>query len=446
MAAIESALSSTLRRQERARRVQGRHGDLRSALAVLARLRARADDGTLATLSETRVEQSWNEQIFARVLGYRTLFSHDRMPYHLDPKRPARGRRYTDFVLGSFGRGVPIVLASAELKKPSFPQDKKQAGRPYFGATAVEQAHKTANLLQGCRWVVVSNYDETRLYRVGDPTPICTARLFEVRTLLDVADFAAHFDRTALLGDGEKVPSRLERILAMTDDHPAAIVAAAAGHVRLVARLNLAAAEGESLYDLERALRTGLSRSPAWADLTDARAASGEPRVELGTADGWTSAETESPFRAKVARSVLGEALYSVRIPLKTETFAMVNGQSCPVLSVGNVLRHVAVADELMRAVFKHALGTLTLELLDVKDVTIADVPNEWLVPGSLVSGVAVSPELVSSDFLWKPNVVFAAARALADLLVQFRSRGGGVLVDLEKVAKALQPAPAPTP
>src|SRR5205814_4883781 len=50
--------------------------EVRRGLEILARLRARRADGHLRALTETRVEQSFNERLFAEVFGYRTLFQH----------------------------------------------------------------------------------------------------------------------------------------------------------------------------------------------------------------------------------------------------------------------------------------------------------------------------------------------------------------------------------
>jgi len=84
----------------------------------LALLRRLAQKTVFGNLPETRVEQSWNEQLFAKVLGYRTLLSHDARPFHILPKNAADRYHYDDFSLGFFGAGEDIVLGSAELKSP----------------------------------------------------------------------------------------------------------------------------------------------------------------------------------------------------------------------------------------------------------------------------------------------------------------------------------------
>ena len=63
----------------------------------LALLRRLAKHTVFGSLSETRVEQSWNEQLFAKVLGYRTLLSHDALPFNILPKNIADRHHFDDF-------------------------------------------------------------------------------------------------------------------------------------------------------------------------------------------------------------------------------------------------------------------------------------------------------------------------------------------------------------
>ncbi len=86
-------------------------------------------------LTEKRVEQSFNEQLFAFVLDYRTLLSHEPGEFHLLPQNFAGGKRFDDFSLGFFGTGEaePRVLASAEFKSPGCDLDKPQTSGGYGG-------------------------------------------------------------------------------------------------------------------------------------------------------------------------------------------------------------------------------------------------------------------------------------------------------------------------
>jgi hypothetical protein len=147
--------------------------------ARLALLRRLAQQTIFQTLPETRVEQSWNEQLFARVLGYRTLFSHDGLPFHILPKNLADRHHYDDFSLGFFGAGEDTVLGTAELKSPGADLDARQTSGNYKGRTPVQQALEAAAVHgSGCRWVLVSNFRELRLYdaRAQRTSPRATSR------------------------------------------------------------------------------------------------------------------------------------------------------------------------------------------------------------------------------------------------------------------------------
>ena len=75
--AVQSGADVSFIRSAVARRQALGKQQLAEWLQVLRRVLRRDLDGTLPALAETRAEQSWNEQIFARLLGYRTLFSHE---------------------------------------------------------------------------------------------------------------------------------------------------------------------------------------------------------------------------------------------------------------------------------------------------------------------------------------------------------------------------------
>src|SRR5206468_1893244 len=103
----------------------------RDALDQLALLRRLRERHRTRAYCETRIEQSFNEQLFAQVFGYQTLFSHDRVPFHLLPKNYYGGSRYDDFALGFFGVEPARIVASVELKSPGVRLDRPQAGTDY---------------------------------------------------------------------------------------------------------------------------------------------------------------------------------------------------------------------------------------------------------------------------------------------------------------------------
>jgi hypothetical protein len=179
--AVHSRLDFSALHARRARRIASVQ-DAATRLAVLRRLQRQYVTHDLPHRSaETRVEQSFNEQLFARVLGYRTLLSHDNTVYHVEPKL-TRGRRTADFSLGFFGgEDARRVVVSAELKDPGADLDKPQSGG-YGGASPVQQAFAAAKAAGGCAWVIVSNFRELRLYRYPDQSSaFATVDLLAVR-------------------------------------------------------------------------------------------------------------------------------------------------------------------------------------------------------------------------------------------------------------------------
>lgn len=192
----------------------------RRAPEKLALLRRMERQTIFHELTEKRVEQSFNEQLFAFVLDYRTLLSHEPGEFHLLPQNFAGGKRFDDFSLGFFGTGEaePRVLASAEFKSPGCDLDKPQTSGRYGGKTPVEQALEAAKAHASCRWALVSNFCELRLYRLDTEQEVACANLLTIRTRQDLAELCAHFDRTALIGDGRK--EQPEMTIAMADDHP----------------------------------------------------------------------------------------------------------------------------------------------------------------------------------------------------------------------------------
>jgi len=200
-------------------------------LSVLDNLKRIRDDGTLYALSETRVEQSFNERLFAEVFGYRTLLRDGAAEYHLQPKEySSASGKYDDFSLGFFGPGGGLRVVSAELKGPAINLDAPQTSRT-DKATPVQQAHQAAAGEPSIRWVIVSNYDEMRLYRAGDQTAFERVVLTELDTLDDFRRAYAIFGRASLLGSDVESASPLEQLW---DERSRAMLDPAVGCVRLV--------------------------------------------------------------------------------------------------------------------------------------------------------------------------------------------------------------------
>jgi hypothetical protein len=82
--AVQTGLDASVANLLRARRKASEPDALATEkLRLLRRLEHRR---VIRDLPESRVEQSFNEQLFARILGYVTLLSHEGATFDLLPK------------------------------------------------------------------------------------------------------------------------------------------------------------------------------------------------------------------------------------------------------------------------------------------------------------------------------------------------------------------------
>lgn len=132
-----------------------RHAILKSW--VLA-LRARKLD----TAKEVSLHGDFLGDVFGRALGYRTVTTSGAGEWEISAEKTmGGGGKSADGALGFFAAGGPgTVVAPIELKGAKQPLDHAM-GRVL---TPVQQAWDYANHSPGCRWILVSNYRETRLY------------------------------------------------------------------------------------------------------------------------------------------------------------------------------------------------------------------------------------------------------------------------------------------
>jgi len=117
-----------------------------------------------AKLKETEVRSLFCQKILGDVLGYTQVDADP--PYTLAFERAIR-RGAVDVALGRFGRtdGADEIVAPFELKGPTtLDLDAIMPGRGY---SPVQQAWNYAIDVPGCRWVLVSNCIEIRLYGFG---------------------------------------------------------------------------------------------------------------------------------------------------------------------------------------------------------------------------------------------------------------------------------------
>lgn len=134
-------------------------------LSLLKTLQDRNAAGELTNLSETRVEQSFNERIFCEVFDYKSVLNHSTGEYDLEVKSYHNGL-YNDFSLGVFGASVarPKYIVSAELKSPGADLFAPQSGANYKGRSAVEQALATSKTNPTYQWTLVCNFQNLLIF------------------------------------------------------------------------------------------------------------------------------------------------------------------------------------------------------------------------------------------------------------------------------------------
>ena len=171
-------------------------------------------------LSETQLEQAFIEDIFCGVLGY-TRPPGETPQFTLFPKRAAEAsREIPDFTLGFFENGSQdISVVSCELKSPFAGLDCIQQSYKKK-VTPVEQAFSAALNNLNMKFVIVSNFNETRLYRIT--TKACYQAFSLGKMLKDECltdsfyEFYYTLHRYFLLGGKAGEPSLVDNLLNQT--------------------------------------------------------------------------------------------------------------------------------------------------------------------------------------------------------------------------------------
>lgn len=140
--------------------------------------------GTLDVISEVSLHGEFLRDIFGEVLGYNSVIQGEGKEWTLHAeKHISGGGGSADGALGFFTaveseRGATRlrgrIVAPIELKGATNDLD-----RPAHRTkeSAVDQGWRYARFTRGCRWVIVSNYREIRLYRVSR-TPVFYERFW----------------------------------------------------------------------------------------------------------------------------------------------------------------------------------------------------------------------------------------------------------------------------
>lgn len=201
--------------------------DLAAKHDILKKWIATYQSGTLDVVRETSLHGDFLSDLFGSVLGYVSVIQGEGEAWTLHAEQAISDHGGTaDGALGLFSatetlRGKPKlmgrVVAPIELKGTKTNLDRRPAGRR---ESPVEQGWRYANYTEGCQWVIVSNYRETRLYNTGK-----TPAYYERFLLKDLADPAEFQKLYFLLCAGHFLPSdqspdarsTLDRLLKRSD-------------------------------------------------------------------------------------------------------------------------------------------------------------------------------------------------------------------------------------
>ncbi|MGB3205976.1 MAG: hypothetical protein WBB28_13380, partial [Crinalium sp.] len=149
--------------------------------------------GTLDQIKETSLHGDFLKDLFQDVLGYRSVIQGGGKAWEIHAEQTiSDGGGSADGALGFFtaeehkqgkvklqGR----IIAPIELKSTKDNLDRPEKGRK---ESAVEQGWRYANYTPNCQWIIISNYQEIRVYHTAK-----TPAYYERFLLLDLEELAA---------------------------------------------------------------------------------------------------------------------------------------------------------------------------------------------------------------------------------------------------------------
>lgn len=173
---------------------------------AIARWIRSIENGTVRGSTETELQRDFLVTIFAEALGYTTKAGADL--WTLDAEfRTKADATHADGYLGFFSPTGKDVRAVIELKDARANLDAKQKGRK-DNRSPVEQAFAYAHKSGGsCRWVIVSNFLEIRLYHAGDSTRFQTWNIEDLSEEPNLREFLAILDADRLLSRTGTAPT-----------------------------------------------------------------------------------------------------------------------------------------------------------------------------------------------------------------------------------------------
>ena len=123
--------------------------------------------GKIKEYNEEQLQARFATEVFEKTLRYKNSFN-ETWEYELERKTDVDGQK-PDIVLGEFTSDESKVIAVVELKDFKYYDLDKKQNRVGDKRTPVEQGFGYAPKFGGnCRWVLISNFNEIRLYDKND--------------------------------------------------------------------------------------------------------------------------------------------------------------------------------------------------------------------------------------------------------------------------------------
>ncbi len=186
--------------------------DIQQKQRILSNWERTIKTQTLKGAGETPVHGDFLIDIFSNVLGYKRMAEHPE-GWNLTPeKKTELDATKADGTLGFFTKETSDVRALIELKSADADVDAKQH-RKQDKRSAVEQAFGYAPKYgKQCRWVIVSNYVELRLYHSSSAVEYEPFRIAELTNENEFKRFYYLLANENLIAkDGESVIDALYR-------------------------------------------------------------------------------------------------------------------------------------------------------------------------------------------------------------------------------------------
>lgn len=184
--------------------------------AVMAKWIATLESGALHKATELSLHADFLKDIFEGLLGYSGMIAGLGQRWTLSHEQLTTARGGTaDGAVGFFTPDKARIVAPIELKSASTDLDRSRSAATGF--SPVQQGWRYADEIPGCKWIIVSNYIEIRLYH-RDMTPV----RYESFGLRDLADNGTLLRFLSLLSASsflsEHGPSLIDRLIEDTGE------------------------------------------------------------------------------------------------------------------------------------------------------------------------------------------------------------------------------------